>query len=171
MSDHWCGQRFGEFAVLVVQAFHQVLARLLCPAWYFDQSQHLVRFQLFASVDRFLHLCVQLCQGFHVDIKSLAAEVIATRSADDQCVVCQLFANQSARYIQDASASLFTLLGKVCTFGYEVVFETIGQYHVSRLVQQLFALAVSKGTHRSEAICTVCTLLFDAVLSFHRKFV
>ena len=171
MSDHWCGQRFGEFAVLVVQAFHQVLTRFLCPAWYFDQSQYFVRFQLFASIDRFLHLSIQLSEGFHIDIKSLATEVVASRSTNDECAVVQLFADQAACYVQNASTSFFALLGKCSTFGYEVVLETIGQHYVGRFVQQLLTFAVSKGTYRSEAVSAVSTLLFDAMLGFHRKFV
>ena len=105
----------------------------------------------------------------HID--ALVAELVASACGDDERVVVrEILARQLVCHFQKAFSRSFPLAAKRSPFGHKIVFKTIRQHHIGRLVEQLEALAGGDVAHRRETVGIVGRLLLDGMFALNIEF-
>ena len=146
---------------LRTQAFQQVLTRFAYPTWNLDKCQHFLLQVLIAC---------QTVQCFQVNVDTLVLEFVTTTSTDNQCIITQSSTEQLVRQVQESSTSFLTLWSKSTSLRNKVVFKTVHQDNVCRLIQQFLTFVIGNFAYCSETVYVVCSLLFNRVLGFHIQF-
>ncbi len=136
----------------------QVLARLAHPSRHVDKRHHVA---LQARV------VAQEVYGVDEHVDALVAELVAPAGRHDEGAVVEVLAGQLVGYQEQLLARRLALAGERRALRHEVVLEPVGQHHVDRLVEQLFALAGGDLAHRGEAVDVFRRLALYGVLALH----
>ena len=154
-----CGVGLGLdlLAVEVSNSLGEVLAWVSYPCWDLDESEYLLVEAVVAQ---------GAVHGFEEDVDAFVFKFVAAAGGYDEGVVVKLEACEGVGDVENALAGCFACLGKGCSFGDKVSFETVGEYGVAFLVEEFLAFAACDLAYGGKAVYEAGCLALKAVFGF-----
>ena len=114
-------------------------------------------------------LVAQLVDSLDKHIETLVAELVTSRSGNQERVTFIRFARKAFSHVEQLRASSLAAVVVGGSVRHKVAFETVGSHH-SLALEQLHAFASRRLAHRRKAVCRMSCRLFERMFRLHVEF-